>query len=48
MEDYVCDNPGTFECMLLGILYDLILGPLGDLLALFGYQLTWDIEPAER
>lgn len=46
MNDYVCDNPGSLECVLLGILYDLVLGPLGALLALFGYEFYWEIESA--
>lgn len=43
MNGYYCDNPGTFECLLLGIVYFLILGPLELLFGLFGYDFYWRI-----
>jgi hypothetical protein len=44
MKQYECTNPGTLECFLLGVLYNLVLGPLGWLLGLFGYDFYWGIE----
>lgn len=41
--DFTCNNPGTFDCLLLGIIWAVILNPLARFFALFGLEFEWSL-----
>ncbi|HOZ50188.1 MAG TPA: hypothetical protein PLO37_23185 [Candidatus Hydrogenedentes bacterium] len=44
MDGFYCDNPGSFGCTALGILYVLLIMPLEIFWALVGKSFIWRVE----